>query len=90
MCRHLGMQNAVGRVFHDDKDIEQAKGRRDDAEVARNDGLGMIAAKRSVPVTEAPYRLCLEGRTQAIPRSPTYGRNCSPRSHLTDAGERLC
>jgi hypothetical protein len=90
MCRHIGMQNAVGRVFHDDKDIEQAKGRRDDdAEVARDDGLGMIADKRSVPVSEAPYRLCLEGRTQASPRSPTYGRNRSPRSHLTDAGEML-
>ena len=67
MCRHLGMQHAVGRVFHDDKDVEQAKGRRDDdAEVARDDDLGMIADNVPFPYprlhTGGAWR---EGRTRA-------------------------
>ena len=41
------MQHAAGRVFHDDKHVEETKGRRDDdAKVTRDDGMGMITHKR--------------------------------------------
>src|SRR5215471_4514013 len=44
--RDIGVQNAVGRMFHHDKHGEEAKGGRDDhAEVTRDDRLGMIADK---------------------------------------------
>ena len=46
MRRHIDMQDPAGGVFHDHKDVEEAKGRRDHhAEVARDDRLGMIAHK---------------------------------------------
>jgi hypothetical protein len=48
-CRmrcHVGMQNAAGRVCHQHKDIEEAKGGRDhDAEITGYDRLGMVADK---------------------------------------------
>jgi hypothetical protein len=47
VCRHIAMHNTAGRVFHQDKDGEQAKGGRDHhAKVAGDDGLGMVADKR--------------------------------------------
>src|SRR5262249_21276708 len=46
MRRDIGMQNAAGRMFHHDQDIEEAKGGCDDhTEVTRDDRLGMIADK---------------------------------------------
>jgi hypothetical protein len=46
MRRDIGMQHPARGVFHDDKDIEEPRGRRDhDAEVARDDRLGLIADK---------------------------------------------
>ena len=41
---HIDMEEAPGRVLHQDKHVEEAKGGRDDhAEVTRDDRLGMIA-----------------------------------------------
>src|SRR5262245_54098828 len=47
MCGDVAVDNTPRRVFHQDKDIEQAKGRGDHhAEVTGDDRLGMIADKR--------------------------------------------
>jgi hypothetical protein len=46
MCRHMTVEYAARRMFHHDKDVEQAKGGRDyDTEVTCDDRLGMIAHK---------------------------------------------
>jgi hypothetical protein len=46
MCSCIDMQDPVGRVFHDDKHVKQAKGGRDyHTEVTRDDRLSMIADK---------------------------------------------
>jgi len=45
--RRIGMQHTVGRMSHDDKHVEETKGRRDDdAKVTRNDGMGVITHER--------------------------------------------
>jgi len=46
MGRHIDVEDAPRRVFHEHKDVKEAKGRRDyHTEVARDDRLGMIAHK---------------------------------------------
>src|SRR5262245_56246487 len=46
MCGCIDMQEPAGRVFHHDKHVEEAKGRRDHhTEITRHDRLGMIARK---------------------------------------------
>ena len=48
---HIGMEDSTSRMFHDDEDIQEAKGRRDDdTEIAGNDGLGVIAHKGPPPL----------------------------------------
>ena len=47
LSRHIGMQDFTGRMFHDHKDVEEAKGRGDrNAEVTGDDCLGVIVDKR--------------------------------------------
>jgi hypothetical protein len=44
---HSDVEDSTCLVFHDDKNIKLARGRRDhDAEVTRDDRLGMVADKR--------------------------------------------
>jgi hypothetical protein len=46
MCRHIAVEYAARGMFHQDKDVEHAKGGRDhDTEVTRDDRLRMITYK---------------------------------------------
>src|SRR5215211_2451382 len=48
MRRDIDMEQSAASVFDDDKHVEHAEGRRDrDTEVARHNGLGVVAHKRS-------------------------------------------
>ena len=48
ICRHIHVEDAASQMFHHDKHVEEAKGRRDHhTEVTGHDRLGMIADKGS-------------------------------------------
>src|SRR5215470_2229707 len=74
----IAMQDLARRVFHDHKDIEEAKGRRDhDTKVTRHDRLGVVMQKR-------PPALCSDAlawtRSEALRQVLPYGAWRDPKT----------
>jgi hypothetical protein len=66
MCGYIDVEDSTCRVFHNDKDIELVKGRRDhDTEVTRDDRLGMVAHKRQPAL-----------RREVLIRTAVWTRGC--------------
>jgi hypothetical protein len=76
----IAMQDLARRVFHDHKDIEEAKGRRDhDTKITRHDRLGVVLQKR-------PPALCSDAlawtRSAALRQVLPYGAWRDPKTQL--------